>query len=114
VLLPRMIPEKRALEMMLTGRPLSAGEAERFGLVNRVIPLERFEREVERFENHVLASSPAVLSLARRAARMGSRSAFEAALREAERLYLEELMRLPDAVEGLNAFLEKRAPAWKD
>lgn len=112
VLLPKAIPEKRALEILLTGRSLGAAEAERFGLVNAVASPERFEEQLERFESCLLAQSQGVLAIARKAARWGTRGEWEAALRESERLYLEELLRLPDAVEGLHAFLEKRPPVW--
>lgn len=114
VLLPRMIPEKRAMEMILTGQLISAREAFQLGLVNRVVDKSKLEGEVRRFRNAVLAHHPQVLAFARRSARLGSREGFEAALREAERLYLDELLQTEDAEEGLRAFLEKRLPKWSN
>lgn len=114
VLLPRLIPEKRALEMILIGEPVTAEDALRLGLVNRIAPDAALEDEVRKFSDTLLARSSGVLSLARKAARLGPRQAFEAALRESERIYLEELLRAEDAREGVQAFLEKRTPRWKD
>jgi len=124
VLLPRLIPEKKALEMILTGERIGAAEAHRLGLVNRVTggvdgdgksgrptlkdQAMAFEAEVERFESALLGLPPGTLALARKAVQLGSRDAFESGLREAERIYLDELLKLPEAVEGLRAFLEKR------
>lgn len=112
-ILPRLIPEKKALEMILTGEPISAEEAHRLGLVNLVASNAELEVEVERFSSALLARSSQVLVVARQATRLGSRAAFEAALRECERIYLEELLPKEDAGEGIRAFLEKRAPQWK-
>jgi cyclohexa-1,5-dienecarbonyl-CoA hydratase len=113
ILLPKMIPEKRALEMILTGEPVTAEEAFRLGLVNRVASEAALDDEVQKFSGQLLGQSPAILALARRTARLESRRAFEAALRETERIYLEELLHTEDAVEGIHAFLEKRPPKWK-
>ena len=113
VLLPTLVPCKRALELLLTGKPISAFEAERLGIVNRVAPAAAVDVELDSLGHDLLSQSPAVLGFARRAARVGSRSAFESALREAERLYLDELLKTEDAVEGLKAFLEKRPPQWQ-
>ena len=113
VLLPRLIPEKKALEILLSGEMISGVEAERLGFVNRVAPAAALGAEVDRFRRRLLTQSPAVLALARKAARIGSRAGFESALRESERIYLEELLKTEDAVEGLQAFVEKRDPKWK-
>jgi cyclohexa-1,5-dienecarbonyl-CoA hydratase len=113
VLLPRLMPEKKALELLLTGKMISGTEAERLGIANRVAPALALEIELKRLCRELLDQSPAVLALARKAARLGSRAGFESALREAERIYLDELLKTEDAVEGLQAFLEKRNPEWK-
>ena len=113
-LLPRLIPEKRALEMILTGKWITAREAFELGLVNRVANKPDLEEEVEKFRQGILGKSPRVLALARRAVRLGSREAFESGLREAERIYLDELLETEDAEEGLRAYLEKREPKFEN
>ena len=113
ILLPKLIPEKKALEMILTGESIDAEEAFRLGLVNRVAPEANLEREAEIFSDSLLAQSPAILALARKTARVTLRQAFEVALRETERIYLEELLPTEDAAEGIQAFVEKRPPKWK-
>jgi cyclohexa-1,5-dienecarbonyl-CoA hydratase len=113
-LLPQLISDKKALEMILTGEAVSADEAWRLGLLNRVAPAEALDAEAEEFSNVLLFQSPLVLALARKATRLGPREAVESALREAERIYLEELLPSDDAVEGLRAYLEKRPPVWKN
>ncbi len=113
VLLPRVIPERRALEMLLIGESITAEEALGMGLINRVAREDELEAEVQKFTSMLLAKSAEVLALARRAARMPSRDSFETALREAERLYLDELLKTEDMKEGLQAFLENRPPRWK-
>lgn len=110
--LPRLVSEKKALEIILTGETFDAAEAYRLGLVNRVVAANQLEKEVKNFTNSLLAKSPQVLALARKATRLGSRDGFESALRESERIYLEELLATEDAAEGLRAFLEKRPPKW--
>jgi cyclohexa-1,5-dienecarbonyl-CoA hydratase len=113
VLLPQPVGAKKALEMILSGETLGAAEALEWGLANAVAPPEELETRVDEFSQKILGQSPRVLELARRAARAAWRPAFESALREAERTYLEELLRTDDAVEGLRAFIEKRPPRWK-
>lgn len=113
ILLPKLIPEKKALEMILTGDPITGDEACRLGLVNRSVPDAALEEEAQRFSSNLLAQSPAILALALKNTRLESRQAFEAALRETERIYLEELLHTEDAAEGIQAFLEKRPPKWK-
>ncbi|PYV13032.1 MAG: enoyl-CoA hydratase [Acidobacteria bacterium] len=118
VLLPRLIPEKPALEMILTGKTVTGEEAWRLGFVNRVASAagpdgDTLEEQAAKFRKEILAQSPAVTAIARRVSRLGSRETFEAALREAERVYLEELLPTEDAEEGLRAFLAKRPPKWK-
>jgi cyclohexa-1,5-dienecarbonyl-CoA hydratase len=113
VLLPQLVPEKKALELLLTGDTISGKEAAQLGLVNRVAPAAALEIELNRLRQKLLKQSPAVLALARKAARLQSRAGFEAALRETERIYLDELLKTEDSMEGLQAFVDKRKPDWR-
>ena len=112
VTLPRMVPQHVAAEMILTGRTLSAEEAQRVGLVNRVAPDGGFESEVSRLVDELQALSPASLKLAKRALRMARSRPEPGEVEAAERFYVEHLMHTPDAIEGLKAFIEHRAPSW--
>lgn len=112
ILLPKLIPEKKALEMIMTGEPISGEEALRLGLVNRAVPEATLDDEARKFSARLLKQSPTIVGLARKTARLESRQGFEAALRETERVYLEELVQTKDASEGIQAFLEKRPPKW--
>ena len=112
VLLSKIIPAKKALELVLTGEPIAAKEAQRLGLVNRVVSSAELEGEVAGFSGLLLAQSAQVTMLARKAARLAPLEALENQLRESERIYLEQLLSTEDASEGLRAFLEKRPPVW--
>lgn len=110
--LSRAVGRKRALEMLLTGRPVSAEEAERYGLVNRVVPPDRLAEETLSLAKHIAQASPLTLAL-------GKQSFYRQI--EAEESgaygYAKEMMALnalaEDAKEGISAFLEKRPPKWQ-
>jgi cyclohexa-1,5-dienecarbonyl-CoA hydratase len=113
-ILPRLAPHKKALELLLTGETIDAAEAYRLGLVNQVVPVEQLPAAADEMIGKLTALSGVVLRMTRRAARLGGQGTFGEALRGIESLYLNELMKTQDANEGLAAFLEKRAPVWKD
>lgn len=113
-LLPRMIGRQAALEMILTGRTFDVDEARRAGLVQRVFPAESWPDDVEAYLSRLASLSRPVLGLAKRAVVEGLERPVREALDGAERLYLDDLMELRDPVEGLEAFLEDREPAWED
>lgn len=114
VLLPRLIPPARAMEILLGGDTILADEALRISLLNRVFPKESFETDLAAFVEPYLALSRTALLSARRAIRVAADKPFAAALDAAETVYLEELMSTSDAQEGLAAFLEKRKPVWRN
>lgn len=113
VILPRVIPPKRAYELVLGGEAIRAEEAKALGLVNRVVPLASFDEELKKFLAMFTTLSGSVLRATKRALVAGKLGTFNEALDRVEKVYLKELMPLADATEGLTAFLEKRPAVWK-
>lgn len=113
VLFPRLVGRMKALELTLTGERIDAKEAERIGLVNRAVPANRLEEEVNKLVGKLKEKSPIVLKLTRRALYRGLDMELKKALVNVNDAYLGLLMHTEDAVEGLTAFLEKRKPKWK-
>jgi len=112
-LLPARIGVSRAAELVLSGAAWSAAQAVGAGLVVQTAPQGQLEGKVETWiGEHFLARSPAALRYAVRAARLPLQRALREDLPQLERMYLDELMAEPDAVEGLRAFMEKREPHW--
>ena len=102
----------KVLEMLLLGEMIDAKEAERIGLVNKVVPADKIEEETWNFANKLLAKSPVALRLGKQFYYKMKDLPFEEKLR----LHWEMFSRLcttEDAREGVNAFLEKRKPMWK-
>jgi cyclohexa-1,5-dienecarbonyl-CoA hydratase len=114
VALPGIIGPKKAMELVLTGERIRADEAERLGLVNKVAPPEELQAATDDLVGKLSGLSAAVLRLTKRAVKIGSVGRFDEGLAAVEELYLGSLMATEDAQEGLAAFMEKRAPVWKD
>jgi cyclohexa-1,5-dienecarbonyl-CoA hydratase len=114
VLLPRIIGDKRAREMILTGELIDAPEALRLGLVNAVVPATQLEQRTQEVLVKLRELSAPALEAARRAIDLARGASFEDALIKVENLYLNELMKTDDAREGVLAFMQKRKPAWKN
>jgi cyclohexa-1,5-dienecarbonyl-CoA hydratase len=112
VALPRMIPAHLASELLLTGRILDAAEAGRCGLANRVVPDDALPGAAEETLRTLLALSPASLRLTKELLRRLHARPSAVEIDVAERFYIEHLLTTPDAIEGLQAFLEKREPRW--
>jgi len=111
VLLPRQIPEKWALGLLLTGKRIRAAEALRLGLVNEVVPRAELDRAVGRWVEDILACAP----LAVRAIKQSVRRTAHLSAAEAQALRLPaviEALGSADAEEGVAAFREKRPPRW--
>jgi cyclohexa-1,5-dienecarbonyl-CoA hydratase len=113
VLWTRAFGYRRAVDLLLTGSRVSARTMHDAGLVSRVVPHERFDAGVAEAVEHYRSMSRVVASHVKRACRIGA-GEIGAALKQIEALYLNSLMKSKDADEGLRAFLEKRAPQWKD
>ncbi len=113
VLMPRLTGLQAAMDLILSGRTLLAEEAHELGLVSRVIPADDFQQEVDSYVNGLASLSAPVLRLTKRAVLEGLDVPAGTALKQAESLYLNELMALEDPHEGLAAFVENRQPTWK-
>lgn len=112
VLLPRVIGERRARELILTGEIIDASEAMRLGLINYVVPPAQLVQKTAEVLTSLRELSGAALEMTRRALEIGRGQLFDTTLRQIENLYLHELMKTADANEGIKAFQEKRKPHW--
>ena len=110
---PLQVGIKKAIELNAIGMTITADEARAIGLVNQVYPADEFDERVEDYLNSVRKLSRPVVRMAKRATTMVVREQILAHLERVEKLYLDELMKLSDANEGIAAFLEKRTPVWK-
>lgn len=113
VILPRLIGMRAALDLILSGRTMFAAEAQRIGLVTRVVPDRDLDQAVASLANDLRVLSPTVLGMTRRALWHSEGFDFERSLKSVEDFYLGELMKTHDANEGIRAFLEKRCPSWQ-
>lgn len=110
--LPRLVGKGRALEMMLTGEPVSAEEAWRIGLVNRVAPRGELIGAARAMARGILANGPLAVAVCLQAVHYGLEMPLEAALAwEASQSGL--ITGTEDAQEGFRAFLEKRPPIFR-
>lgn len=110
---PMLIGDKRANAMVLSGKPIGAAEAKAIGLITDVAPAGQLDALVSTWVDSLKSKSQSVLMLTRRAMKKQKEKQFLDALDWAEKLYLEELVKLDDMHEGLAAFLEKRKPVWR-
>ncbi len=109
--LVRTIPPRMALEMLLTGKPISAARALQIGLVNRVVPAAELDAAVEEYVQAILASSPAIIRLGKAAFYDQLNLDEDAAYERACEVMTDNALQ-HDAQEGMQAFLQKRKPHW--
>ena len=112
VALSRNVPRKRAMEMLLLGEMVTAEEAERHGLVNRVVPPDRVRDEALAMARIIAAKSPVTVAIGKEAFYRQIEQPLAEAYDYAASVMVENMM-ARDAAEGIGAFLEKRPPAWK-
>jgi len=112
-ILPLQVGMKKAVELTALGATIRSDEALRIGLVNQVFPAEEFEVRVSEYLDGIRKLSRPVVRLAKRAASLVAREQILNHLERTEQMYLDELMKLSDAHEGIEAFLGKRAPIWR-
>jgi cyclohexa-1,5-dienecarbonyl-CoA hydratase len=113
-ILPYLVGPKVALEIVLTGEPISAERALELGLVTRLVPEAQLEKTVEDLVTRISAHSGPVLAMAKRAILGGMGLSLRDGLKKSMDIFLNELYRLEDAQEGLRALVEKRKPNWKN
>lgn len=113
-LYPHLIGRNRTMELLLTGREISAQEAFDFGLVNRIFPTNEFLAMSERLYTEIERASAVNVRLTRKAIETALYEKVLVAIRTTENIYLNELLTSHDAREGIQARLEGREPKWKN
>jgi enoyl-CoA hydratase/carnithine racemase len=111
--LSRCVGRKKALELLLTGTMIDAREAERIGLVNKVVPPERLEEEALKLADELATKSPIALQMGKRAFYTMADMEYAKALDYMNEV-MAELCATDDAREGVDAFLTKRKPQWRE
>jgi cyclohexa-1,5-dienecarbonyl-CoA hydratase len=110
--LAALIGQKRAAELILTGRHITGREAANIGLVNHAVAEYKLNVTIENILKQLTAMSASSLALTKKATYAWDSMHFDKGMARAEKVYLEELMKTSDAQEGVNAFLQRRKPRW--
>lgn len=110
-LLPELIGPQRAIDLLLSGRSITGAEAGAIGLAQ--VAADPEAAALAYFNEHLKTKSASSLRFAVKAARFDFAARVRAKIEQVERIYLEELMKSKDALEGLKAFVEKRAAQWQ-
>ncbi|MBA2725920.1 MAG: enoyl-CoA hydratase/isomerase family protein [Actinobacteria bacterium] len=112
-LIQRDMPRKVALDMMLTGKRITAAEGEHWGFVNRVVPIAELDAAVGELVASIISKSPFIASLGKRSFYRAEDLDFDAALDYLSGM-LTVCLQSEDTAEGVTAFLQKRPPEWKN
>jgi len=110
--LTRVVGKTKAMEMILTGQSISAEEAQRIGLVNKVVPVENLMKETKKMANEIASKAPISIRAAKQAILRATDTTLEVGL-DYERNLFYSLFATEDAHEGMRAFLEKRKPIFQ-
>jgi cyclohexa-1,5-dienecarbonyl-CoA hydratase len=113
-ILPFLVGPKFALELVLTGEPVTAERALDLGLINRLVPEIQLQQAVSDLIMRITSHSGPVLTMAKRAILGGMGMSLKDGLKNSMNIFLNELYRLEDSQEGLRAMVEKRKPNWKN
>lgn len=111
--LAALVGQKRAADLIFTGRTFSGEEAAAWGLANEAHPESELQEIVQETLDRLFKLSPAALAHAKKAFYGWDSIHLDKGLARAEKIYIEELMQTEDAKEGIQAWLEKRKPEWK-
>ncbi|MBW2605943.1 MAG: enoyl-CoA hydratase/isomerase family protein [Deltaproteobacteria bacterium] len=110
--LARHVGRKKALEMILTGDIISAPEAQQLGLINKVVPPDDLEAETMKLAAKIAQKSPLAIQIGKTGVYAMSEIPYHQAVDYMDELFAS-LCSTEDAIEGINAFVEKRKPVWK-
>lgn len=113
LILPHLVGQSAADDLVLSGRVITAPEAKQMGLVYSVSADPQAVLE-EFLAQHIMPKSATALQFAARASRYVMHQTFLRNIGELERMYVQELLATADANEGIKAFMEKRKPVWKN
>lgn len=114
IMLPQLIGPKKTYELILTGHSLTAEEACTLGLVNKVVPEADLGKTVNEVLGRIGEISSPVLEMTKKVIGSTLGLPFAEAMKRSQNIYLNQLMDLEDAQEGLRAVIEKRKPVWKN
>jgi len=113
VMLPRLLPPGRALQMLMTGDPITADEAYRLGMVNELHPQTDLMAATMRIAEKIASNSPTAVQAVKRAVRMGEGQPIEQAIAIMMEAHWRSAVH-PDRIEGIGAFNEGRDPTFED
>lgn len=112
-LLPRLLPPGKALQMLMTGQPVTAAEAHRLGMVNELHPADELLPAALRIAEQIAANSPTAVQAVKRAVRLGDGQPIEQAIAIMMDAHWRSAVH-PDRAEGIGAFNDNRDPAFAD
>ena len=114
VRLPQLVGPARAVEICTTGKRYSAEEARQMGMVGHVAGDDRWKEILDKLIAEIAVCSPLIIRLNKRAVKQHIGKQPSAALQDVSDLFLNELMKTEDTLEGIRSFEEKRRPVWKN
>src|SRR3954463_10634281 len=113
VMLPRVLPPGKALQMLMTGDPITAAEAHRLGMVNELCPQAELMDAAHRIAAKIASNSPTAVQAMKRAVRMGEGQPIEQAIAIMMEAHWRSAVH-PDRIEGIGAFNDDRDPTFQD